>query len=145
MWKNVNLQNIVLLDWFVVFLLLSKWKTHFTSHSILSWVRYVDNSTREIDNFVLVDNNHWFREIFAPWAKKAQRILISGRIVGADEPSQAGVIFINFLSFFQCGKNTMIGRKNPGSTIEFVESLARWMYLHASLRQFYFAIFIVQC
>ena len=49
------------------------------------------NSTLEIANvFVLLTIIIGQEDFFAPWAKKAQRILSCGGVVGADEPLQVG-------------------------------------------------------
>ena len=92
------------------------------------------HSTQELIT-LSVDNDHRSREFFASWAKKAQWILSSGGVVGADEPLQMGLssqkslrgladgsergsgqhpkalrkicnFSISFLSFFQLGKKT---------------------------------------
>ena len=47
------------------------------------------HSTRELITLSVVDD-HWSREIFAPWDKKAQRILSCGGVVGADKPLRMG-------------------------------------------------------
>jgi len=67
-----------------------KRKTCFTSQSIWSWVRSVYHSTQELIT-LSVDNDHWSRENFAPWDKKAQRILSCSGVVGADEPLRMGL------------------------------------------------------
>ena len=128
--KNLNLQNII-----VARLCFAKKSFHVSIHLELSKVSVQFHSGDYKRFFVPLMIIISQEEFFAPWAKKAQRILSSDGAVGADEPLQVRLssqkslhgltagsewgsgqrpealrrncnYFISFLSFFQLGKKT---------------------------------------